>query len=285
LADKSSDGGAYAYADDTDVISIAVGSPGAPVWESASQSEALDAQDGIDTSPLTPAFTGSGGDVVSATVTWMLFGDTDTTNCVAVRLRAPDGTTETVLKAAGTPDTGTADAPAFYRAHGPGTGPFTLVLEELADCGDAGLAHIVMGQMSIQTNPGCSTGSASCGRAPEVSSDSSHPLKAFRNGDNVDLQFEDVGAAHYQIYVSTSPATDPFAVTPPDGRKDCQFTGWASGPEGMFNLMDYDLQGEIPGSPVVLYFLVTADNGPGSEGPLGYRTGPAERTAQQYCRR
>ena len=41
----------------------------------------------------------------------------------------------------------------------------------------------------------------------------------------------------------------------------------------------------ITGSTEVLFFLVTADNGAGAEGPLGFATGPVARTADSYCNR
>jgi fibronectin type 3 domain-containing protein len=283
LVDKSSNGGAYAFANDEDFTYLTVGSPGMPSWEWSGQSDPLDAEDAIDSSTLVPAPVGSVHDVVAASASWMLYGDANLTDCVALRLRAPSGGEEIVLKGTGQMDSGSADVLDFYRGHGPGL--YTLVLEELSGCG-SGAAHIVAGQLSVQLDGGCSLWGAVCSVAvPEVSDDAAHPLLVHKNGGGVEIRFEDVGASHYQAYVSTQAASGPFLVNAPNGRTDCGLDGWIPAPGGMLSIDGYDLQGSIPGNPSTLFLLVTADNGPGSEGSLGHQTGGTERTAESYCRR
>lgn len=135
------------------------------------------------------------------------------------------------------------------------------------------------------------TGSGSCGAAapPEVSAADPRRLKASKNADpaRVDLLFEDVGAAHYHIYVSNSASTDPFRVADPaTGDALCSLSGW-TGPDGtgMLSLSGVDLESGISGPRTALFFLVTADNGFGTEGPLGFATGPLARIADAYCNR
>jgi len=122
-----------------------------------------------------------------------------------------------------------------------------------------------------------------CAAPPEVSGDAAHHLKATRNAGWVNLDFEDVGAAHYQIYVSNSPVTSDFRVSDPlYGNKDCSWSGWADGGE-MLAVSGLTLETGITGSTAVLYFLVTGDNGAGAEGPLGLSSDGAPRTADGTC--
>jgi len=102
----------------------------------------------------------------------------------------------------------------------------------------------------------------------------------------VDLVFQDVGAARYNIYVSTRPQTLPFAVSDPAaGGRSCAVQGLVQAPGGMLELRGQDLGAGIAGNPPVLFVLVTADNGPPTEGSLGRTSSLAERTADSYCSR
>lgn len=133
------------------------------------------------------------------------------------------------------------------------------------------------------------TGAGSCGAtpAPEVSDDAIHRMAASKNTNPalVNLKFESVGASHYQVYVSNSAPTAPFRVTDPAyGDTLCALSAW-TGPDagGMLSLTGVNLEGGITGSKQALFFLITADNGTGTEGPLGFATGPVARTADSYC--
>jgi hypothetical protein len=133
------------------------------------------------------------------------------------------------------------------------------------------------------------TGAGSCGAppAPEVSDDTIHRMTTSKNANPalVNLRFESVGASHYQIYVSTNASTAPFRVADPaKGDTLCALSGW-TGPDGsgMLTLTGVNLSGGITGPAEALFFLITADSGSGTEGPLGYATGPVARTADSYC--
>ncbi|HET9300942.1 MAG TPA: M64 family metallopeptidase [Candidatus Polarisedimenticolaceae bacterium] len=103
---------------------------------------------------------------------------------------------------------------------------------------------------------------------PEVAS-----VTASRNladPSKVDVHIADTGATVYDLYVSRDPSTSPFHVAAPaDGKRLCGLPAEAVG---------LDLDGGITGDRTALYFLVTADNGPGVEGPLG-----GGRTADAAC--
>jgi hypothetical protein len=86
----------------------------------------------------------------------------------------------------------------------------------------------------------------------------------------VDVQITDTGATVYDLYVSTQATTSPFHVAAPqDGKRLCGLPAVATG---------IDLDAGITGDRTALYFLATADNGPGVEGPLG-----SGRTADASC--
>jgi len=132
-------------------------------------------------------------------------------------------------------------------------------------------------------------GTCAAAAPPEVSGIPDHRLKAAKNTDPalVDLRFEEVGASHYQVYVSKTAATAPFLVTnPAEGDALCSLSGW-TGPdaEGMLTLTGVDLDAGLTGEAPALFFLVTGDNGFAAEGPLGFATGPVVRTADSYCNR
>lgn len=119
---------------------------------------------------------------------------------------------------------------------------------------------------------------------PEVSDDPVHQLTLQRNGTGVDLRFEDTGSSHYDLYVSTSPHTNPFAVASPGaGKKVCALSGLVPAGNGMLQLTGYDLSAGIAGSPQVLFVLVTADNGPSAEGSLGKTSAGVVRTVDSAC--
>jgi hypothetical protein len=102
-----------------------------PVTETANQSGTLTAKNNTVSSVLAPAFTIPGANASSANVSWTLGGNTNFTNCVAIRLRAPNAT-ETTLKATGQANPGSANVLSFYQTNGPGT--YSIVLQELAGC-------------------------------------------------------------------------------------------------------------------------------------------------------
>lgn len=124
------------------------------------------------------------------------------------------------------------------------------------------------------------------GPVPEVSADPIRLLTVERNGANVDLRFEDTGSTSYNLYVSSLPATSPFKVAAAgDGKKECGLAGLVSIGGGMKQLTNYDPSAGLTGNTSILFFLVTADNGPGTEGSLGTNSSLAERTSDSYCNR
>jgi PKD repeat protein len=100
--------------------------------ETASQANSAQAKNNTVSAALSPGFTIGGAGATAANITWTLGGNTNLTNCVAVRLRAPNGT-ETNLKTAGQPNPGSANVLSFYQTHGAGT--YAIVLQELSGCG------------------------------------------------------------------------------------------------------------------------------------------------------
>ena len=52
---------------------------------------------------------------------------------------------------------------------------------------------------------------------------------------------------------------------------------------GRLTVPGYDPDAGIAGGTGVLFILITADNGPGLEGPLGWTSGLVERTADARC--
>ncbi len=103
---------------------------------------------------------------------------------------------------------------------------------------------------------------------PEVGS-----ITASRNladPAKVDVHIPDTGATVYDLYVSRDPSTAPFHVASgANGKRVCGLPAEAVG---------LDLDGGITGDRTALYFLVSADNGPGVEGPLG-----SGRTTDAAC--
>lgn len=126
---------------------------------------------------------------------------------------------------------------------------------------------------------------------PEVSANSSgYPVMVKVNGtdpDLVDIEFQDIGALNYNVYVSNSRVTHPFIVgDPATGNKQCNIAGVVAGAAGYKKTEGASLETGITGSTTVLYFLVTADdNVMSSEGPLGFDSAAVERAANGYCNR
>jgi hypothetical protein len=120
-------------------------------------------------------------------------------------------------------------------------------------------------------------------RAPETSGGSASPLRAGKAASLADISFEDVGAARYNLYVSTSPAGHPFKVLgATTGKRNCALAGLLlSGGRLIYQNADLDAGITDPGP--VLYFLVSADNGPGTEGPLGVDSLGEAITADAAC--
>lgn len=140
-------------------------------------------------------------------------------------------------------------------------------------------------QERFSTNHDASTWTIDVSPVPEVSDDPVHQLTLQRNGSTVDLRFEDTGSSRYNVYVSNAPGTSPFRVSSPaDGKQDCDAAATSIG-GGMKQVTGYDLDAGITGSTSLLFVLVTADNGPATEGALGTASSSIPRTADSYCAR
>jgi hypothetical protein len=151
------------------------------------------------------------------------------------------------------------------------TGTYTVRYTNGSGCTGTSAGHPV-------TISGC--------QASEVSGTVDHPLKAYKNGGAVDIVFENISATHYQVYISNSSNTAAFQVADPDfGKRDCSWTGWTTEPDTMLKMTGVDLESGLAGSTQVLYFMVTGDNGFGTEGSLGNNSDLVERTADAYCDR
>ena len=190
-----------------------------------------------------------------------------------------DQTTWQTLKAAGAVDGSPYDILGLGYYNGIGT--YQVRITESAD----GTATLSNGVLHVEAVGECDL--ANCGTAPEVSDDSAHHMKLTKNGDNVDLLYEDVAATGgYNLYVSKNPETlvaNKFDVSDPVnmGRVDCTIPD-SPDAGGMRLSSDYDADGALT-NWTVLYFLVSADNGGGTEGPLGSNTVEGAREATAYC--
>jgi hypothetical protein len=108
------------------------------------------------------------------------------------------------------------------------------------------------------------------------------PLTLAKSGPNVNLQFEDVGAARYNVYVSNSATTSLFLVADPaTGKKDC-VVATTPADAGLLEVTDYDPDAGLTGDRSQLFILVTADSGAGTEASLGVSFGGL-RAADAYC--
>ena len=122
-------------------------------------------------------------------------------------------------------------------------------------------------------------------RYPEVSQAASRPLTIQKSGALADITFENVGAASYDLYVSSQSETRPFHVADSEaGALTCNIpTSSAAG--GMLTSPEVDLASGITGDTALLFILITADGGSGTEGALGLTSAGFERTADAYCAR
>ncbi|MBP7149203.1 MAG: hypothetical protein KBD01_16865 [Acidobacteria bacterium] len=120
---------------------------------------------------------------------------------------------------------------------------------------------------------------------PEVSAAAGPPMTVVRRADGrLDLAFADVGALHYNLYVSRAAGTHSFEVGAPDrGKVDCDVATMGAG--GVRMVQDYDADAGLAGDPSLLFLLVTADNGPATETTLGADSAGLERTATASCAR
>jgi hypothetical protein len=174
------------------------------------------------------------------------------------------------------PTTVSVDGPAYTRAF-QAPGNYALTLELIAD------TNFIKKQRN-GPNRDVATWYILATEVPEVSSDPIRELMLTKNGANVDMTFEDVGSTRYDLYVSTAPGTSPFAVaSAQSGKKDCGLAGVATAGPGLLGVTNYDLGAGITGDTGLLCVLVTADNGPGTEGTLGHASNGAPRTADAGC--
>ena len=110
------------------------------------------------------------------------------------------------------------------------------------------------------------------------------PLYAMKNGSLVDLEFGDVGALNYNIYIANNPrnsATNLFDSNGSNGKSICNANpGLSTGGNRLASGVDPSL----PTETGAWFFLVTADNGiSGTEGSAGFDSIPAERGMTQWC--
>lgn len=122
---------------------------------------------------------------------------------------------------------------------------------------------------------------------PEVSSPAGIPFTITRAAaGRLDLHFQDIGALHYNVYVSAQPGTHPFAVSDPAlGKRDCHVEGVVAESPGRLLLSNYDPATGLSGPQPILFLLLTADNGTGSENSLGRDSQAVERSATARCAR
>ncbi len=202
---------------------------------------------------------------------------------VKVELKGPAGGVWTI-KAQGAADPPKpVNVAAFYNASQGGPGIWRLSMNETA----GGTARIVSGDLAIfsgtpaecDVSPSCACPVVSPG---EVSNDPDHLLRVERNGANVDLRFEDLGAPSYNVYVSTAPFTQPFAVAAPAGKKSCALAT-AVAPGGMRSVTAYDVEGGIASASQVYFILVTAGTGVPPEGGAGYTSTGSPRSLSSPC--
>ena len=168
----------------------------------------------------------------------------------------------------------TAASPAFSQVAGY---PFQHPLRVFFDSYQAGRVWVT------SFGYGLCQGITGTARAPETSGGAASPLRAVKVGGFTDIGFEDVGAARYNLYASTSPAGHPFQVlNASTGKHTCALAGLISS-GGRLMYQNADLSAGITGPAPVLYFLVSADNGPGTEGLLGRDSLGQAITADTAC--
>ncbi len=118
----------------------------------------------------------------------------------------------------------------------------------------------------------------------EVSPTGGIPLTVKRNGSLVDLKFQRVtGATSYNVYVSTQASTLPFGVADPGvGKKSCGVP-WQNQLGGTAVSNGFDVEAGIAPGQAAYFILVTADDGPTTEGPLGFTSNSTARDADSRC--
>ncbi len=284
LVNKFSNGGSYNYADDLNFLTQQIGQQGGTTTENSNAPDITNVKNNSKTSTFSPSFTLT-PNVDSATVSFTLSGTTDLVNCVLVELLAPDSSA-LILKNYGEAAQSSYDVTSFYNTKGAGS--YTLSVTEADGCGSANQnANCTSNTMSVSKTTGsqnCDTSSYSClNIAGEVSNDSLHHFKVYKNGTNVNLQFEDIGALYYNIYVSNKPSTHSFAVSSSlDGKKACHITIDNDLGE-MLEVLNFNLESGITGDTSKLFILISADNGSSTEGSHGFDSSNIERGADSYC--
>lgn len=275
LINKSSNSGAYSFANDLNFRNTQVGDPGTIQNQNGTATNIIALKNGNATSAFTPSFTLQPS-ITTGNVSFTLGGTTDMTNCVRVELIAPDNTF-LLLKDYGQSVSSSYDIKNFYNSKGPGT--YSLKAYELSGCGGGGYVNVSSILMNIQKQlpANCSTSNFFCNLG-EVSN-----LKLYKNGSNVSIQFSNLGSYKYNIYVSKNPNTHPFNVTGSlNGKKDCNIATIING-ENLREINSYGLEAGLTGDYTALYVLVTADNGFGTEGSLGLDSFSQGRTSTEYC--
>ena len=202
---------------------------------------------------------------------------------VGTRFASGTGVTNSIvwtLEGPGYPvPTTVATGTASYTGTFPAVGTYTLTCDVIADTN-------FIKPPKYWTNHVWNFWTVTVDPVPEVSGADAPQLTVRKNAANVDLRFSDTGSAHYNLYVSTRPFTAPFEVSSPIvGKKDCNPAGIVSAGTGEKQLTGYSLEAGISGPGRVLFFMVTADNGAGTEGSLGTDSTGAERSADAYCAR
>jgi len=165
---------------------------------------------------------------------------------------------------------------AFNAINPSGTWTLTAIDSAAVDIG-------TVNQWCLIITPAASSAAA----ATEVSSNpSAKPLLVRKNGSNVDLEFQDINALNYNVYVSNKPrntGTNQFEVNTTNGKRICNVNPKDPGaPAGKLRKAGFDLT--LGTQNGVWYILVSGDNGVAlSEGPLGQDSVPANIIASQYC--
>jgi len=199
-------------------------------------------------------------------------GDWDSN--VKVELLNPSAVA-TTLKDFSDPETGSYNVQPYYT----GAGIYQIRLTEQG----GGTAELTNGTMNVVQAGATECDLSTCGLSPEVSDDAAHHMSAEKSGNDVTLSFEDVGMANYNLYISIHAETGPFLVSSnANGSLTCDLPHSAGDPE-MMTATITNLGSDISTPSNIYYFLVTADDGGTSEGPLGWRTGSIARTADASC--
>jgi len=206
----------------------------------------------------------------------------DETADVRIKLGGPGG--DLTIKDFGDPDPPKPiDVTDFYSGADGGPGLWSVEIFESS----GGIARISSAALSITDAVGgeCDLStSCSCPAGPpgEVSDDPGHFLRLYKNGANVDLVFEDLGAASYNVYVSTEPGTLPFVATSTTGKSDCAVPT-SGAPAGLLKVVGYDVDSGVSSPSDIHYILVTADDGGANEGTPGYASSATERSTDASC--